>query len=115
MKELEKERDREEMVRREAEHVIGTEKYVKFTAKLRRKHAETEEKRSSNLFRADPIDNLIDDICCEERQPKKSNRKKRKTLERPENWEIIAEHYSQHNTIIIICFTLISISSNLYT
>ena len=94
MKELEKERYRKEMVKKEAEAVEGKKNrsvYRKIASQARG----NKEKRSSHFHRTDPIDDLIDDICCEERQPKMSSRKKRKTLERPENWEIIAEHYSQ--------------------
>ena len=102
MKELEKERYREEMVKKEAADEAQRIKHQRQTATLRRKHAEVEEKRAENCRRIDPVRQMIDNICCEESQPKKLSRKKRKTLDRPENWAIIAEHYGQwgmRNTI----------------
>ena len=102
MKELDNERHKEETAVKTAEAEAERIKHQANGAIMRRNHAVAEEQRSTHLQRNDPVKEMIDNICCEERLPKKSSRKKRKLPERPENWLIIAEHYSQwgmRNTI----------------
>ena len=91
---LEDERDKEGLIEEAARSESKAIARKLVTAKVRQSHAECNEKRI-NFHRADPVDELIDEICCDERQSDNWLYKKRTLLGRPNNWEIIAKHYGE--------------------
>ena len=56
------------------------------TARVRARHSKTEEKRNEGKERRDPVKEFIDGICCEEKPAQNKPYKKRKTTERPKNY-----------------------------
>ena len=59
-------------------------------------HDDALRRRALGDRKVDPVMDFIDGICCDERPSDSASQKmKRKTTDRPNNWEIIALHYAQ--------------------
>ena len=98
MQEVEDEKYRETVMKKkeldalDAEYVVDSIKQVGSIAIA--EYEDVIEKRSSNKRREDPVLETIEDICCDA-APAVINHNKWTLLERPKNWEIIAEYYGQ--------------------
>lgn len=105
--ELENEMYREEMGKKKEKDALDAEKKLVVeqarSAKVIANHKRAEACRNrvgvEMICRQDPVNEELDNICCEERPPENGIYKKRKQLERPKNWEIIAQFRWQDKKI----------------
>ena len=97
MQEVESERYREKIQKKKEldavkdEYVLAFSKYRSETAI--EEDEDVTEKRNNGKEKRDPVEELIDNICREERPV--IAKKKRVQLDRPKNWETIDENYDQ--------------------